>query len=171
MIIIVEGIDRVGKTTLCNKLKKELNIPIYRHVGERDFTKIDNNNETEKFLQILEICNLTNCSLILDRFNLSDYVYGIIERFYDIISAYKNFQIIDNILSQMDDVFLIYVLPTDIQESSRQHGKDLTIYENEFYSLFKQSKIKNKWRCTYNTLDEAILYIKSTIEREKRDAK
>lgn len=166
MIIIVEGIDRVGKTTLCNKLQEEFNIPIYKHVGSFSYQKMENDNETDKLLQILEVCRLTNANMIFDRYHFTDYVYGIVERNYNIINAYKNFQMLDNIISLMDDVFLLYVLPTNIQESSRQHGKDLTTYENEFYNLFKQSKIKNKWRCTYNTMDEAILFIKSILEKE-----
>ena len=31
MIIIVEGIDRVGKTTLCNRLRQELGYPVFKH--------------------------------------------------------------------------------------------------------------------------------------------
>ena len=30
MIIIIEGIDRVGKTTLANMLSERFNIPIYK---------------------------------------------------------------------------------------------------------------------------------------------
>ena len=32
MIIIIEGIDRVGKTTLANMLSERFNIPIYKQV-------------------------------------------------------------------------------------------------------------------------------------------
>ena len=166
MIIIVEGIDRVGKTTLCNKLKEELNISIYKHVGVLQYNKMDNFNETDKMLQLVELCRLTNSSIIFDRFHLTDFVYGILERNYDIDSAVDNFRLVDDAISELDDVYLIYVLPTNIEESSRQHGKDLTIYNGEFYDLFKNSKIKNKWRCTYNTLGEAVEYIKATSGKE-----
>ena len=40
MIIFVEGYDCSGKTTLCNKLSKELNMPIYKTFNER---KLDRN--------------------------------------------------------------------------------------------------------------------------------
>lgn len=167
MIIIVEGIDRVGKTTLCNKLHEEFNIPIYKHNGIIPYNKMDNFEETDKMIYVKEFIELTNISLIFDRFHLTDFVYGIIERKYNSSIAVDNFRLIDDELSKINDVFLIYVLPTDIKESSRQHGKDLTMYDNKFYNTFRHSKIKNKWRCTYNTLDEAILFIKSTLEKEK----
>ena len=168
MIIIVEGIDRVGKTTLCNKLKDIFEIPILHYQSIINNNKKDNDNETDKSLLTLEICKLTNSSIILDRFHLSDFVYGMIERNYDIDIAVGNFNIIDHVVSNMDDVFLIYILPTNIKESSRQHGKDLSVYNDEFYDLFKHSKIKNKWRCTYNTLDEAVNFIKASMIKEAK---
>lgn len=167
MIIIVEGIDRVGKTTLCNKLKEEFDVPILHHESIISNNKKDNENETDKSLLTLEVCDITNSSIILDRFHLSDFVYGTIERNYNIDSAIDHFKMIDNILLEMNDVFLIYVLPTDIQESSKQHGKNLKTYDNEFYDLFKHSKIKNKWRCTYNTLNEVIEFIKVNVKEVK----
>ena len=167
MIIIVEGIDRVGKTTLCNKLKEEFGIPVLHHESIISNNKKDNENETDKSLLTLEVCNITNSSIILDRFHLSDFVYGMLERNYNIDSAIDHFKMIDNMLTEMKDVFLIYVLPTDITESSKQHGKDLKIYNGEFYDLFKHSKIENKWRCTYNTLDEAIGFIKANAKETK----
>lgn len=165
MIIIVEGIDRVGKTTLCNKLKEEFGLPILHHESIISTNKKDNENETDKTLLTLEICNITNSSMIFDRLHLSDFIYGTIERKYNVDLAIDYFKMIDSIVSEMEDTFLIYVLPTDIEESSKQHGKNLKVYNDQFYDLFTKSKIKNKWRCTYNTMDEAILFIKSTLEK------
>ena len=163
MIIIVEGIDRVGKTTLCNKLKKEFDLPIYNHVcnGRREYSKINNFTETDKLLQMIELCRITNASVIFDRFYFTDFVYGIIERNYDIDFAVYNFRKLDEYISQINDVFLIYVLPTDVKQSSEEHGKPLAKYDEGFFKLFQESKIKNKWRCTYNTMDEVISFIKA----------
>ena len=160
MIIIVEGIDRVGKTTLCNKLQEELNIPVYKNKGIIQYNKMDNTEETDKMLKLIDLCNLTNSSIIFDRFYLSDFVYGILERNYNIDIAIDNFRKVDDLLSEIDNVFLIYVLPTDIENSSKQHGKDLRVHDGEFYDLFRNSKIKNKWQVTYNTLNEAVMFIR-----------
>ena len=41
MIIIVEGIDRVGKTTLCHKLSDITGYQIYKYHGDVSYDKID----------------------------------------------------------------------------------------------------------------------------------
>ena len=166
MIIIVEGIDRIGKTTLCNKLHDKFKIPIYRHVGERNFKLIDNDVETDKFFQVMEICKLSNSFIIFDRFHFSDYIYGIIERNYNVEKANKNFNEIEEFAEKnLKDLILLLVLPTDLERSSKEHGSDLTKHNDLFYKKFKESKIKNKFRCTYNTLDEAVAYVSSVISK------
>ena len=161
MIIIVEGIDRVGKTTLCNKIKEELKIKSFERTNFMKLSEFDNKNETDKMIQIVNVVNTLNENILFDRLYFSDYVYGTIERNYDSFEALKNFRTIDNFISEMDDVFLIYVLPVDIKWSSRKHGKDLSKYDKMFYNKFKESKIKNKYRCTYNSINEAVSFIKA----------
>jgi thymidylate kinase len=161
MIIIVEGIDRVGKTTLCNMLNEEFDIPIHKYKGLIKYNKMDNTEETDKTLGLVQLLKETNSDIIFDRTFFSDYVYGLFERNYDVDVAIYNFKLIDKVLSEMDDVFLIYVIPVDVQKSSNEHGKDLYEYNEEFYYLFKHSEIKNKYRVTYNTLSEAISFIKA----------
>ena len=166
MIVIIEGIDRVGKTTLCNMIHNELNIPIHKYKGIVKHENMSNIEESDKTLSLLQLLKETNSNIIFDRTYFTDYVYGVLERNYDKEIAYSNFCYIDVVASKMDDVFLIYVVPTDINESSNEHGKDLSKYNDLFYDLFKDSKIKNKWRCTYNTLNEAILFIKSNAKEQ-----
>lgn len=165
MIIIVEGIDRVGKTTLCDKLHNELNIPVYKHIGPFKYKNMDNDSETDQLLQLLQMCKLQKSFIIFDRFHLTDYVYGIIERNYDIEKANNNFKLLDDFIKDnFKDAVLLLVLPTDINKSSEEHGKDLSVHNEELYKLFKESKIENKWRCTYNTLDEAVSFVRTRIK-------
>lgn len=59
MLIIVEGIDRVGKTTLCEMLSKSFGIKIFKHDSKLfKLDKMDNDNETDKAIKIYEICKL-----------------------------------------------------------------------------------------------------------------
>lgn len=167
MIIIVEGIDRVGKTTLCDKLSEEFGIPIHKYKGLIKYNKMNNTEESDKTLGLIQLLKETNSSIIFDRTYFTDFVYGTIERNYDLDIAIDNFNIIDNTISKLSNVFLIHILPTDIEESSRQHGKDLTRYSKEFYDLFRCSKIENKFRCNYNTMNEAISFIKGRTINEK----
>lgn len=164
MIIIVEGIDRVGKTTLCQKISETIKLPIYKHIGDFKYDKMDNDNETDKMLQILEICRLSDTYIIFDRFHLTDYIYGVLERNYSLDKALKNFVQIEEFLNKMSNkVILILMQPTDVKKSSEEHGKDLSKHKDMFFDLYKMSKIKNKYQCTYNTIGEAVMYIQTVI--------
>jgi thymidylate kinase len=164
-IIIVEGIDRVGKTTLCNLLLKELkDFKLVKYDSQiiqcRDR---QNNYETDKSLLTLEMCKIFDGSTLFDRLHLSDYVYGIMQRNYNKQNAYKNFQLIENYINQnFENAILIFVKPTDIKKSSEEHGRNLYWHEMWFEDIFKLSKIKNKISCNYNTLDDAITFVKDT---------
>lgn len=164
MIIIVEGIDRVGKSTLCNQLSSKFKIPIYQHVGDRDLNKIISNTETEKNLQLLEICRLTNAFIIFDRLQFTEYVYGVAQRNYQEKEAMENFEKTDKfIVNNLADAILILVSPTDINRSSEEHGRDLSKHNILFDSLYKKSGIKNKFNCTYENLQEAIDFVSAKI--------
>ena len=87
MIIVVEGIDRVGKTTLCNKIKEMTGYEIFKHSGNFDYKRMDNDNETDKMLQVLKIAEIGKANIIFDRFHFSDFCYGTIERDYNILQG------------------------------------------------------------------------------------
>lgn len=160
MIIIVEGIDRVGKSTLVDRIHHDINFPIYSHVsiGSRNFDAIKNVEETDKFLQVMEICKLSNANIIFDRFYMSDFVYGCIQRHYDFTEALKNKDEIEMRLKKLD-ALLILVSPTNVKESSLQHGCDLSRHKRLFDFLYKETKLL-KMEVTYNSLYEAEKWVK-----------
>lgn len=163
MVIIVEGIDRVGKTTLCNKINKEINFPIYKHVGNFVYSRMDNENETDKMIQLLQLCKITNSTIVFDRFHFTDYVYGVLERNYNVLIASHNVEEIEEFLKEIKAI-LIYVSPTDVLKSSIEHGSNLEKHDKMFEELFEESKIEHKFRCDYNSLDEALLFIRNIIK-------
>lgn len=151
MIILVEGIDRVGKTTLCKILSDRFGFPISkddtRYYGSHN--NVDINTEKDNtFVNLIEQGCIDN--VIFDRFHLTEYVYSYIER------GVKNDAMIDidNRLSKLD-VLLIFVLPVDIKWSSREHGSDLTKHQKLFEKMYEQSKL-NKYRCTFYSYDMCI---------------
>ena len=161
MIVIVEGIARVGKTTLCNKLEKELGLCVYKHNNSNfDYSKMDNENETDKMLQLIDLIKIeNNFDIVFDRFYLSDYVYGIIERKYNKKNAKRNAKKIEKELKKVGAI-LVYVEPTNIEESSRQHGKSLAKYESKFKKMYKKSKL-SRLKVNYNSLDDAVEFLAS----------
>lgn len=172
MIIIVEGIDRIGKTTLCEKISKCLNIPVYKYNGIIKYDKMQNNQETDKSLMLLDLVNKLNCDIIFDRSFVTDYVYGIIERNYDVDNANIN---LDIVVSKMlhnikSDIVIVYMQPTDIEMSSKQHGKDLLPHSklfdkainkidcklNKYYSIIGNKINVILYYCNYNDIDKMV---------------
>lgn len=158
MIVIVEGIDRVGKTTLCNKIYELNNIPVFKHSNESfDYSKMDNDNETDKMLQLVELVSITRSDIIFDRFHISDIVYGQLERNYEYYKAEENFKKIDERLSKEDSV-LIHVYPSSyekLMKASTEHGEDLLHYFEMFMEFYEKSKM-NKMMICYEFFDSFI---------------
>ena len=167
MVIIIDSIDRVGKTTLATKLAEALNAKIYKHcVKNTDYGVMKDDCETQAMFALINLANLFKDDIIIfDRFHLSNTVYGQIERNYDIVSSFKNFEKIDNALAELDDTYLIMVNPTDIDRSSKEHGLNLIPYYGKFCGLFEFSKIKNKYSTNYLGIDELVETLKQKIKR------
>ena len=165
MIIVVEGIDRVGKTTLCEMIEDK-----YRNVLDfvrfRDDTRYAHSHgdrliNTEKIntLQNLMEAGIVD-NIILDRYHITEFVYGGVERNYKNIDMFD----VDERLSKMGAVILVYVVPADVEKSSAEHGVNLSrhlAWYNDFYDHI--TKIENKVKVEYETLDEALTYIDSVL--------
>lgn len=163
MIIIIEGIDRVGKTTLCNLISKEFNIPIYKHEGKFLYHNMDNDNETDKMIQLIEICRLLDGVVIFDRFHLTDAVYGIIERGYDVDKAFSNFDYIEEtIINSKIATLLIKVNPLDINASSFQHGYSLLNHQDNMTIFYNRSFLE-KYETDFDDMVSAVERVRGFI--------
>lgn len=153
MIVIVEGIDRVGKTTLCNKFV-EHGFKLFKdsYFGDMKITKdvaLEKLNTSLRFLEIFK-----NENIVIDRFHMTEFVYGALERNY----TSSEVEIIDKKLSELDAI-LILVVPSDksdLKRASEAHGKDLEIYQTTFEAFFKVSTIRKKYICKFDNFDVAI---------------
>ena len=162
MIVIVEGIDRVGKTTLCNKFA-EKGFKYFKDVYF-DGVPITRRIASEKLRTTLEFFKLfKDENIVVDRFHITEFVYGALERNY----TSSEVEFIDKELALLDAV-LILVNPVnaeDLDRASRVHGKDLTIHNSIFNTFYKVSSIKRKHICDFNSLDfiverltESVIY-------------
>lgn len=130
IIVVVEGVDRSGKTTVANALSKALNVPVFRNEEfgfENEYHGRGAVYETQKMWLMLNMVETFDADVIFDRLHLSEYVYGMIERGYINNNVWK----IDDRLSSLEAI-LVHVKPYDIESSSLLHGKDLTEYEDAF---------------------------------------
>lgn len=159
MIFVVEGIDKVGKTILCNKLSEKTGIPVFKedvnfkHWIERFDKGAVREILVEKMLSILRVLKLTGSNMIFDRFHLSEYVYGFIERFADLDGLDSELRIIDDMLLEMD-ARIIVMHPLDIERSSEEHGKDLSEYEQRFRKAELKFTNCNVTPCTYLEIEQ-----------------
>jgi len=170
MIFIIEGIDRVGKTTLANKLSEKFNIPIYKRerLGGND-VNLDliaagnkhavDRNIFSNYIRANSLVEFWNSdafqqNIILDRFHWTESVYSLVDR-----GSREPMQYMACVEAEMlknkDKYFIIQVMPTDIKRSSAEHGKDLVKHQVEFDMLYDSSRL-NKYRCSYGTIDLCI---------------
>ncbi len=182
MVIILEGIDRVGKTTLANMLSERFNIPIYKQerIGGNEIQlniTCRNNGRLMKSSNLLmnytRACTLVefwnwsgyNDNIIMDRFHWTEAVYSLVDRKSpEVMTMMKNVEC--EMLKQKDKYLIIQVMPVDIKWSNRQHGSDLSRHQKEFDKLYEESKM-NKYRCTYYSYELAI----SEVERRLNNGK
>lgn len=166
MIVVVEGINGVGKTKFCERLHNKTGIPSYcENISIADMKVMySSNGETirsimvEKMLTALEVLKETESDMIFDRFHLTEWVYGWIERNATIRSGISK---VDDMLSDMGAKIVLFH-PVDIAQINEKYKKDFTEYEKMF------SKIKSKCdiiNCTYLEMEAMVV----KINEEHRD--
>ena len=188
MIIIVEGIDRVGKTILCRNIIERYKDSIHfiRFRDNTQYAKHHNNIwiNTEKnntIVSMIEEGIVDN--IILDRFHITEFVYGAVDRHYKNEYMYE----LDARLAAIGtkdtpdieqdeeedivdpgmlfdshvyrDVVLIYMVPVDIRKSSEEHGHNLERHLKWFDDFYRSTLIKNKIRVDYKTQYLALDFI------------
>lgn len=152
-MIIVEGIDRVGKTTLVNLLKEKTGWPVLNdtYLYETEDMRKDKRVNIEKIKTIANFARDVNDKFIVDRLHWSEMIYGFCDRGYDNVIPVLDVE--DELVKVGAKIIL--VVPTDIESSSKQHGKDLSKHTELFEVMFDDSKMK-KFKCDYNTLSDAV---------------
>lgn len=139
MIIAVEGIDRTGKSTFCEALSNNTGFVNF-YVPESDIVKNEDKNmydEADKCLKLAMLADLSATDVVFDRFHISDFVYGIVNRNYDIDEATKLFKKVDKKLAKLG-VLIYYFKPKTVAYSSVLEGRDLT-KEHELFEIFKEA--------------------------------
>lgn len=155
-MIIVEGIDRVGKTTLVNLLRDKTNMPVLNDTylyNTADMRK-DKRVNVEKIKTIVNFARDVNDKFIVDRLHWSEMIYGYCDRGYDNVVPCLDIE--DELINLGAKIIL--VVPTDVVSSSKQHGKDLSEHAKLFNVVFDSSKI-DKFKCDYNTLSDAVRWV------------
>lgn len=166
-IIIVEGVDKIGKTTMCGTLSTHLGVNIYKRPSDEfDFTRLRCGGVALETCNLLSHLRKTGKSIIFDRLHLSEYVYGKINRHYDEMDNICWFNAMEDFMQGLD-VTLILVRPTDFDWSSKAHGIDIRPYDDCFVEIFKRSKIAKKVEYRWDAFQEEYPHIRELIEKEE----
>lgn len=156
MVIIVEGIDRVGKTTLVEKICQVTGYKRFRDdfrymTDENPYGNIQVNTEKINTLMNLIEQGLVD-DVVLDRFHFTEDVYGLYDRGYTNSSMMD----IDERLGELSNIILVWVQATDIERSSKEHGRNLSWHENYMMALYDITKIAEKRKVKYIGFDEVV---------------
>lgn len=159
MIYIVEGIDRMGKSTLANALSERTGIPVYHDDATTvDLGKwMDSPNETDKMLKMLNILDLTDSSMIFDRFHLTDFTYGLIERGYLYEQAIVNLgKIEERLLNMRQHVFMYYMFDSKGPgRASAMDGRDLSLYDKTMEGAYWTTSLASA-RYEFEDIDHVV---------------
>lgn len=158
MIVVVEGIDRVGKTTLVNKLVDAGFISL-KDEFLLDKSLVDNFNDysigkCESFVKLAKELHQQGKNVVIDRLHLTEYVYGIVERGG---CNEKAVWMIDMMLACQGAV-LCYITPSNWELTKELSGADQTQHAKYFdlaYGLSSMSHLK----FTYEEIDTYADYL------------
>ena len=145
MIIIIEGIDRVGKTTLANMLSKEFNISVFKKDRICGNEAKDEEAAAFNYGNAAGLVDMWNWigfkqDIIVDRFHWTESVYGQVERGSN-ESRYYMGLIEERMLLRKNKYLMIYMRPTSIERSSEEHGKDLSEHLKRFDELATNTQL------------------------------
>jgi len=173
MIIILEGIDKTGKSTIGKALSDKIKIPYFKNPSEKEHFK----DEVAWWrwldqLYIYEFLKQTKYSVIIDRGHPSDYVYSKVFRAAS--QAYvKRILFIDSLFAELN-ARIIYCYNDDTKNKDelfdlkRYHGW----LKREYEYFLGHSKCKVMYLDTGgNNIEEqleAILWWLRIMEKEKK---
>lgn len=145
LIVVVEGLERTGKTTLCKEFEKR------GFVYFKDYNRINKHlcagmeSRLDTTLTFLQNLSENGVNVVVDRLHLSEYAYGKIFR----KGHSANVDYIDNAISKLNSV-LIYCKDNDFEEYKNRMllkytPEQVKKLSEEFEYYFDKSEIKNKF--------------------------
>ena len=155
MIVIIEGMDRCGKSTLVDSLRKHVMTDpgtfVHHSVSPPKDVKDPNKWELDNYRALIDFAGgaaAGDQSILFDRFHLGAYVYGvkyrgqsenIIAEIEDYYPAFKN----DAILITLVD-YPSAIVERDDDDSIESTEEDFAETYKSFIRAFMDSKIEKK---------------------------
>lgn len=164
MIILVDGIDRTGKTTLVEKLSMEFNYPVFK-----DDTRYSLNHDNMA-LNSEKLNTLINAierglvkDAIFDRFHWTELIYGKVDRGYVNRDIYDMERRLENYGIKTGNIVQVIMYPDDIDRSNKEHGSELNEHMFLFDFVVNMTNVYTM-KATYSSIDECIHKISQIIK-------
>lgn len=147
MIVILEGLERTGKSTLAKIFEEKGFVNFKDHNHLRNFSIGNIAERLDSTLSTLIALDKKGINIVLDRFHISEFVYSTLKRSSD-PSLFKYIWYIDEVLSHLDTK-LIY-LTRDISEGYINQYPEITnkstleYFQKEFEYRIDKSYIEDK---------------------------
>lgn len=153
MIVVIEGIDRVGKTTLAKKLVKAGFIYLKDEfmLQSKFFENFDDYSlgKCDSFVALAKKLHEEGKNVVIDRLHITELVYGKVKRGK---SNQAGCFALDMELANLGAI-LCLVEPEDIALSNKLAGEDQADM-NELFDCYSKISSMNVIRCAFSTLDE-----------------
>lgn len=179
MLIIVEGIDKSGKSTLIDYLSKNLNNAFVLKIGSRpkDSSEEERKKIVDMYFKALDFYRLilqndmSRPILIMDRFYVSELVYAA-KRGYDALddtSMGEDMKLLKEVIEGLDSIILIYcrIDQESLIENFTKDKEDYAKVEDIKMLIERYDKYivyLNVPRLPYNYKTISLQAIKSAIE-------
>lgn len=165
MIVILEGLERTGKSTITEILETKYNFVSFKdhnHLMKMDCSFIA--NRLDATLSMITALDKANIDVVLDRFHLSELIYGNYYRGYR-RENFQHIKYIDEVLSHLNTklILLERTVDDDYKEAFPHNGyeKDIAMMQKDFRYEVDKSYIENKMIC--NTSENGFYDIAKDI--------
>ena len=156
LIVVVEGLERTGKTTLCKEFEKRgfVYFKDFNRINYHDVTSLEGRLDTT--LTFLQNLSENGVNVVVDRLHLSEYSYGNVLRNAE--GAARNIDYIDNAISKLNSVLILCKVDNDFEEYKNRMllkytSKQVDDLSNKFEYYFDKSEIKNKFEYEFSKYD------------------
>lgn len=165
MIVILEGLERTGKSTIAEILETKYNFVSFKdhnHLMEMDSSSIA--NRLDATLSMITALDKLNIDVVLDRFHISELIYGTYYRGYS-RANFQHIKYIDEVLSHLNTKLVLLERTVDEKYEEvfprNRNAEIITAMQKDFRYEVDKSYIENK--VTYNTSETSFYDIAEDI--------
>lgn len=151
MIVILEGLERTGKSTIAEILENNfgfIRFKDHNHLMEMDSSSIS--NRLDATLSMIVALDKAGKNVVLDRFHISELIYGTYYRGYN-RENFQHVRYIDEVLSHLNTKLIL--LERTVDEKYKEvfphsgHEKEIDMMQKDFRYEVDKSYIENKMVC------------------------